>query len=124
MQRYQGRLVAFARSRRLSDADAEDLVQETFVHFLRGLPAFRAQASVETYLFVILRRRVVEYFRGRRLSACSLSDPPGGHDDDASAPSAGIAVRRADGELVRPPGRGARRRPRRARRRAARCSTG
>ena len=91
VQRYQGRLVAFARSRRLADADAEDLVQETFVHFLRGLPAFRAQASVETYLFVILRRRIVEYFRGRRLSACSLSDPPGGHDDDASAPSSGLA---------------------------------
>ena len=66
VQRYQGRLVAFARSRHLPDADAEDLVQETFVHFLRGLPAYRAQASVETYLFVILRRRIVEFFRGRR----------------------------------------------------------
>src|SRR5215213_4621908 len=92
VQRYQGRLVAFARSRHLSDADAEDLVQETFVHFLRGLPAFRAQASVETYLFVILRRRVVEHFRGRRLGACSLSDPGGGSDDGSGpAPSSGLA---------------------------------
>jgi RNA polymerase sigma-70 factor, ECF subfamily len=92
VQRYQGRLVAFARSRHLPDADAEDLVQETFVHFLRGLPAFRAEASVETYLFVILRRRVVEHFRGRRLNACSLQDAPPGAGRDPDAREAGSSA--------------------------------
>src|SRR3982751_4747511 len=72
--RYQGRLLAFARSRMRAPADAEDLVQETFVHFLRGLPNFREDASVETYLFTILRRKLVDWFRGRHMRLCSLQD--------------------------------------------------
>ncbi|MDB5304048.1 MAG: rpoE 1 [Phycisphaerales bacterium] len=64
VQRYQGRLLAFARSRGVKGTDAEDLVQDTFLLLLRSLPDFRAQASLETYLFVILRRRVSDHFRG------------------------------------------------------------
>lgn len=59
--RYQGRLCAFARGR--SAADAEDLVQETFLQFLTGLHAFRGESSVETYLFTILRRRIADHAR-------------------------------------------------------------
>jgi DNA-directed RNA polymerase specialized sigma24 family protein len=67
VHRYQGRLLAFARSRGVKGTDAEDLVQDTFLLLLRSLPDFRAQASLETYLFVILRRRVSDHFRdGRR----------------------------------------------------------
>ena len=76
-------MLAFARSRHIAAADADDLVQETFVQFLRGLPTFRAEASLETYLFVILRRRIVEFFRGRRLNACSLQDAAAQGDDSA-----------------------------------------
>ena len=65
VSRYQGRLLAFARARLKQSADAEDIVQDTFFHFLKGLPNFREDASVETYLFTILRRRkqVVEFVR-------------------------------------------------------------
>ncbi|HWE96202.1 MAG TPA: sigma-70 family RNA polymerase sigma factor [Tepidisphaeraceae bacterium] len=67
VHRYQGRLLAFARNRGVKGTDAEDLVQDTFLLLLRSLPDFRAQASLETYLFVILRRRVSDHFRdGRR----------------------------------------------------------
>ncbi|HZL37615.1 MAG TPA: RNA polymerase sigma factor [Tepidisphaeraceae bacterium] len=65
LRRYQGRLLAFARGRGVKAADAEDFVQDTFLLFLRALPDFRAQASLETYLFVILRRRISDHFRGR-----------------------------------------------------------
>lgn len=74
VERYQGRLLAFARGRLKQPADAEDIVQDTFFHFLRGLPAFREDASVETYLFTILRRKVVDHFRGRHMRLCSLQD--------------------------------------------------
>ncbi len=66
VQRYQGRLLAFARSQSSAAADAEDLVQETFLAFLRGLPSYRGDASVETYLFRILRRRIVDARRQQR----------------------------------------------------------
>lgn len=84
VSRYEGRLTAFARSRLGRSADAEDFVQETFIHFLRGLPRFREDASVETYLFTILRRKLIDWFRGQKLRACSLSDqldPKSGEPD-------------------------------------------
>jgi RNA polymerase sigma factor (sigma-70 family) len=74
VDRYEGRLLAFARSRGVKGADAEDLVQDTFLLFLRGISDFRGQASIETYLFVILRRRVIEHFRGKQTSLCRLTE--------------------------------------------------
>ncbi len=74
VSRYQGRLLAFARGRLRQPADAEDVVQDAFVDFLKGLAAFREDASVETYLFTILRRKLIDAFRGKRLRLCSLQD--------------------------------------------------
>jgi RNA polymerase sigma factor (sigma-70 family) len=82
VERYQGRLLAFARRRAPRHADPEDLVQDTFLQFLRGLASFRGQASVETFLFLILRRRIIEMLRGKKLTACNLPDSSG---DDSSA---------------------------------------
>jgi RNA polymerase sigma factor (sigma-70 family) len=88
--RYQGRLLAFARGRLRQSADADDVVQETFYQFLNGLAAFRADASVETYLFTILRRKLVDLFRGKHMRLCSLQDamePAGGGTDTSSGGS-------------------------------------
>lgn len=94
--RYQGRLHAFARSRLRTAADAEDLVQETFIHFLRGLPNFREDASVETYLFTILRRKLVDCFRGRRVNVCSLQEVMDrGGDSPTGGSGSGFADRLA-----------------------------
>jgi len=81
VERYQGRLLAFARRRAPRHADPEDLVQDTFLQFLRGIASFRGQASVETFLFLILRRRIIEMLRGKKLAACNLPDSP---SDDSS----------------------------------------
>ncbi|MCY2951164.1 MAG: sigma-70 family RNA polymerase sigma factor [Planctomycetota bacterium] len=82
VDRYQGRLLAFARSRAVNRTDAEDLVQETFLQFLKSLPTFREEASLETWLFMILRRRIVDLLRGKRVTVCTLQD--GRPDDDSS----------------------------------------
>jgi RNA polymerase sigma factor (sigma-70 family) len=71
VERYQGRLLAFARGQRVRSADAEDFVQDTFLNFLRGAATFRGDASLETYLFLLLRRRIVDALRGRRIPACA-----------------------------------------------------
>jgi RNA polymerase sigma factor (sigma-70 family) len=93
VDRYRGRLFAFAQSRLRSLPDAEDVVQETFMTFLKALPAFRGEAALETYLFTILRRRLADHFRrrGRRLSVCLLHDvvrPKGA--EDAAEPIAQV----------------------------------
>jgi RNA polymerase sigma factor (sigma-70 family) len=74
VERYQGRLLAYARGRAARGIDAEDLVQDTFLQFLRGMSSFRQEASLETFLFVILRRRLAEAHRGRQISACDLAE--------------------------------------------------
>ena len=67
VERFHGRLLAFAQSRLggAASADAEDLCQDTFVGFLKSLPGFREESALETFLFTILRRRIVDYFRAR-----------------------------------------------------------
>lgn len=85
VNRYSGRLEAFARSKVGKAGDADDLVQETFISFLKGLPDFRGQASIETYLFGILRRRIVDWYRGRKSNVCLLQDVI--RPDDTDAPS-------------------------------------
>jgi RNA polymerase sigma factor (sigma-70 family) len=102
--RYEGRLLAFARGR--MGAEAEDLVQETFISFLKGVREFRGEASLETFLFTILRRKVVDFFRGRkaRLSLCRIQEGAVDGESGLSVvetlaspdPSASWYVRRAE----------------------------
>ena len=65
--RYDGRLLAFARARAPSSADAEDLVQEAFVGFVTSLTNYDANQSLETYLFTILRHKLYDLLRRKKL---------------------------------------------------------
>ncbi|MCG3128547.1 MAG: hypothetical protein CHACPFDD_03436 [Phycisphaerae bacterium] len=77
IDRYEGRLVSFARRMLAQPSDAEDLVQETFVGLLRSLPSYDRTRSLETYLFAILRHKLHDHFRktprGQRESLDALS---------------------------------------------------
>jgi RNA polymerase sigma factor (sigma-70 family) len=87
VNRFQGRLFAFARSRVRDAEAAEDIIQETFIACLRGLKQFRGDSGLETFLFTICRRKIIDRYRGRRVDICSpgqaLSIRPG-DDDEAS----------------------------------------
>lgn len=85
--KFQGRLLAFARAQRVREADAEDFVQDTFLRFLRGLDVYRGDASLETYLFLLLRRRIIDAVRGPRVNACSAGEPAAG-EETGDAPHA------------------------------------
>ena len=61
--RYGDELYRFALSRVGDDAVAEELVQETFLSGLDGLATFRAEASERTWLFIILRRKIIDHYR-------------------------------------------------------------
>jgi len=67
IERYQGRLLAFARTRTPSFADAEDVVQETFVGFAASLSNYDTARSLETYLFTIARYKLYDLMRQKKL---------------------------------------------------------
>lgn len=54
---------AFIHSRVQSQADAEDLAQETFIAAFRGLKKFQPDGSFEGWLIGIARHRVQAHFR-------------------------------------------------------------
>ncbi|MBN1125299.1 MAG: sigma-70 family RNA polymerase sigma factor [Sedimentisphaerales bacterium] len=73
--RYRGRLLSFARAKLGQRADAEDIIQDTFIAFLTGLSSFRADAGIETYLFTILRRKIINSYRSAHSKhICLLQD--------------------------------------------------
>jgi RNA polymerase sigma factor (sigma-70 family) len=63
---YCGRLFAYV-ARRVPDVQArEDIVQETFLGAVRGIPAYDPVFTFEQYLFGICRNRTIDYLRRRK----------------------------------------------------------
>lgn len=96
INRYEGRLIAFARMRTASIADAEDIVQEAFVGFVQSLPHYDSKRALETYLFTILRYKICDQLRQRKI--VPLNQPADADDwwdrvlpSDPETPS-GIAI--------------------------------
>lgn len=65
---YEGRLIAFARSRLTDRSLAEDIVQETFMGFLKALPNYDDNTPLESWLFSIAAHKLIDAMRriGRR----------------------------------------------------------
>ena len=66
--RYEGRLLAFARSRLGDAAKAEDVVQEALMGFLVSLPNYDDAQPLESWLFAITAHKLTDALRrdGRR----------------------------------------------------------
>lgn len=66
IDRYSGRLLAFARTRAPSLSDAEDITQDAFVGFLQSVAHYDPSRPLETYLFTILRYKLYDLLRQRK----------------------------------------------------------
>ena len=66
--RFEGRLLAFVGSRLRDRAASEDVVQDTFLGFLVGLPNYDENTPPETFLFSIAAHKLTDVLRrnGRR----------------------------------------------------------
>lgn len=60
---YRDYLVNFARSRVGDHAQAEDLVQETFLSAWKGRRGFRGDCTERTWLTGVLRNKIVDHYR-------------------------------------------------------------
>lgn len=78
---FEGRLLAFARSRLSDRSSAEDIVQETFMGFLKALPNYDENTPLESWLFSIAAHKLIDAMRrtGRRPTVpLMLPDSEGG----------------------------------------------
>lgn len=107
---FEGRLSAFVRLR-IADRDAvDDIVQETFLGFVRSLPHYDASRELESYLFTIAAHKIRDHLRknGRHPLALlgDMSQSRAPREPSASArvrgPSSLLASReRVEGEEKR-----------------------
>ena len=63
LDRYGDELYRFALGRISDETAAEELVQETFLSGLSAVAAYRGEASERTWLFVILKRKIIDHYR-------------------------------------------------------------
>ncbi len=84
--RYRGRLLRFARAKLPQRADAEDVVQETFIAFLRSIARYRGECDLETYLFALIRRKIIDSYRsaGSR-KVCLIQDTYDSEADEGAS---------------------------------------
>ncbi|MBI3417213.1 MAG: sigma-70 family RNA polymerase sigma factor [Verrucomicrobia bacterium] len=83
---YAGLIRRVALQAGLSQADAEDVLQETAISVARHLPGFRYDpkiCSFKTWMLRLTRWRVIDHFRKRQLQAGSLDPATGDTDADA-----------------------------------------
>jgi len=81
-----------------SPADAEDLVQETYVRAFRGVAGFRPGSDLRAWLFRILRNAFLDARRREERSPVDLSVELAA---DAPTAAAGEGLLRGDAELER-----------------------
>ena len=93
VDRYRGRLLSFAQAKLHQSADAEDAVQETFIAFVKSLQNYRGECALETYLFALLRRKIIDTYRSRQSKhVCLIQDTYESQSDDKVLdPFAGLA---------------------------------
>lgn len=94
--KFEGRLVAFVRSRLKDHTLAEDIVQETFIGFLTALPNFDDQTPIQAFLFSIAAHKITDQLRrsGRRPTLpliVSNDDSPGVEPAGSSRVASSIA---------------------------------
>ena len=84
--RYRGRLLRFARAKLPQQADAEDVVQETFIAFVRSIGRYRGDCDLESYLFSLIRRKIIDCYRSagaRRV--CLIQDAYNSDSDEPAS---------------------------------------
>lgn len=69
-----------------NEADALDVVQESFIHVMRGIQAFRGQSSFRTWFYRIVTHAALDYRRWRGVRAAGSLDAEGAVEPAATGP--------------------------------------
>lgn len=98
-RQHSGRLFNLAFRMAGSAQEAEDLLQEVFLHAYRKLGSFRGDSSLGTWLYRLGMNQCLDYLRGRqaRMSQTTDSlDEEGAPEPSSPSPRTPVAVNRVD----------------------------
>ena len=70
---YAPQLLGFIRTKVGSEADVEEIAQDTLFALLEGLRDFTFQSSLKTYLFSIAHHKIVDFYRKKKLKKIVFS---------------------------------------------------
>ena len=82
VEAYSDELFRFAYFRVSNREQAEDLVQETFLSALGSLTKFRFDCSEKTWLYNILKNKIIDYYRKQDHSPVRKSDSRAEQSDE------------------------------------------
>jgi RNA polymerase sigma-70 factor (ECF subfamily) len=74
-RRYQAKLLEFIQLK-TRPAVAEEILQDTFISALQSLPLFKAQSSLESWLFGIAKHEIADYYRRQKIKEIVFSKLP------------------------------------------------
>lgn len=74
-------LVRFAVLQLRDESTAEDAVQEALMAAMQGIDQFQGRSSLKTWVFSILKRKIIDVMRARRREV-SASQMSGGGEDE------------------------------------------
>jgi RNA polymerase sigma-70 factor (ECF subfamily) len=98
-RQHAGRLYNLAYRMAGTAQDAEDLLQEVFLHAYRKLGSFRGDSSLGTWLYRLGMNQCLDWLRGRQ---AKMAQATGSFDDEGAAeppapmPATPVAVNRMD----------------------------
>jgi RNA polymerase sigma-70 factor (TIGR02943 family) len=72
VERYGDMLFRFALQRVDDIAVAEDLVQESLLAALKAKDRFQGQSTEKTWLFAILKHKLIDFFRSKKKAAADI----------------------------------------------------
>jgi len=82
--RHKGRVYALCLRMTKNTAEAEDLMQEAFLHMFRRLAAFRLDSALSTWLYRVTINTILMHFRKKSLKQVSIDEPIGGEEQSSS----------------------------------------
>jgi RNA polymerase sigma-70 factor, ECF subfamily len=98
-RQHAGRLYNLTYRMAGSEQEAEDLLQEVFLHAYRKLGSFRGDSSLGTWLYRLGMNQCLDYLRGRQVKmshATDSLDEEGAAEPAAPMPLTPVAVHRMD----------------------------
>ena len=98
-RQYAGRLYNLAFRMAGSSQEAEDLLQDVFLHAYRKLGSFRGDSSLGTWLYRLGMNQCLDYVRGRHAKmskATDSLDEEGAAEPSTRTPPTPVAVNRID----------------------------